>query len=97
MTRTKAFFLFLLVILLGLVAGWFLQQWLQGPPQVSPVDVNTPVSIPQKPKSKAGFCCITAGSACTEVENPGICFRSGGLAFNVSQVNCDYFCSKVKP
>ena len=96
MSKKKIFLTVVVVILVGLVCGWFLQQWWGGGVPVSPVQVGTPPAA-TKPLSKAGFCCATPGSACTQVTDPGVCFRAGGRAFNAVQANCDYYCTHVKP
>ena len=94
MTRNKFLWLAALVILLGLVAGWFLQSWLS-PPAVSPVQSGAATTA-TKAASRAGFCCTKLGSVCEEVTDPGLCFRGGGKAFNAVQRNCDFYCVNIK-
>lgn len=95
MTR-KNVFLWLLTIILGLVAGWFLWSWLSGLPDASPVHPSAKEAA-SKPRSRAGYCCTNPGNACEQVTDPDLCFRGGGLAFNAVERNCDYYCINVKP
>jgi hypothetical protein len=95
MSRRRAAFVIVLIVVLGFVCGWLLQRWWEGG-AVSPVNPNA-ASNATAPKSQRGFCCVTAGKACTDVENPGSCFRAGGQAFNTLQPKCDYYCLNVKP
>ncbi len=97
MSRTKLVVALLIVIVLGAAFGWFLQQWWDGAPSVSPVEVGEPAAPSVKTASKAGFCCVTLGKGCLAADNAGMCFRSGGKAFNAVKNNCDYYCSNVKP
>lgn len=83
----------LLILILGLLFGWFLHQWMIKP-VVSPVDPAA-APITERPASQAGFCCITPKTACTSVENPDYCFRSAGKAFNTSEENCNRFCTRI--
>lgn len=92
MSRTKLFVIFVLLIVLGFVLGWFLQQWWDGAVEQSPVSLTSTGATLGKTKSKAGFCCMEIDQACVAVENPGECFRNGGEAFNASQRNCDFYC-----
>lgn len=94
MSHKKAFLLALLIIVLGLVFGWFLYAWIN-PALASPVSLNDDPSV-ARPLSKAGFCCITPGTECTEASDPDYCFRSAGISFNTSQKNCNYYCQNVK-
>lgn len=96
MTRTKVVFTLLAVLILGLVFGWFLQQWLEGKMAVSPVDPNAAEAPLTKPASRAGYCCVQPGNPCIESANPGVCFRTGGR-FNTIQANCDFYCTNKKP
>lgn len=96
MSRTKLVVVLVVVIVLGAAFGWFLQQWWDGRVTVSPVEVTEPGAAVTKPKSKAGFCCVEIGKGCLSADNAGMCFRSGGKAFNAVQSNCDYYCINAK-
>lgn len=96
MTRTFVVSALVVLLVLGLVFGWFLQQWLEGGVvQRRVAGENGEVEL-HRSASKAGFCCMTIGSACTPVPNPGACFRDGGRSFNAVRRNCDYYCLNVK-
>ena len=96
MSRSKAIVIILVVIVLGGVFGWFVQQWWDGRNLTSPVDVTADDAGIVKPKAKDGFCCRELGKECLPAENAGVCFRSAGKAFNPNKNNCDYYCATAK-
>lgn len=91
MTRTKII-IALLVALLGFAAGW----WLFGlgyTPLVNPVAQQAASSA--RPRVTSGYCCLVAGQACEEVENPAACFSAQGRGFNTGKTTCDTFCVRI--
>ena len=98
MNRTKIVVILMMIVLLGLVCGWVLQEQLQKAP------VITPAPAPPVSRSHAstlpvreGFCCMQAGKACTQTQDAVGCFSIGGQAFNVLQANCDSYCLHATP
>lgn len=97
MIRTKLLLLLSLVILVGFAVGWLMWLWLSQAPISDSGLVPGDVAQPTKQESREGYCCLSPGSACQQVTDPGLCFRAGGKGFNVVSRNCDYYCMNVKP
>ncbi len=101
MSRATFALLVVLVLALGFAVGW----WYAGrvaPPALSPVRFSQrssgepPVEQkPRKPKVTAGFCCITPGQACEQVQNASTCFQRSGKGFQSRQASCDHFCVTI--
>ena len=96
MSRSKVVVSILVVVLLGVAFGWFLQQWWEGRTTTSPVEITGSGAGIVKPAAKDGFCCAQLGKGCLPAQNAGVCFRSGGKAFNPDKRNCDYYCANAK-
>ncbi len=92
MSRTKFFLAVVAVIVLGVLAGW----WIFGlgyQAPVSPVMEQAASSAP--PRVTSGYCCQKEGETCVEVENAAACFAPGGKGFNTQEVTCTSFCKKI--
>lgn len=96
MSRSKVVVILLLIIALGGVFGWFLQQWWDGRNLTSPVEVTEDGAAIAKPLAKSGYCCVELGKECLPAQSAGECFRSAGKAFNPVERNCDYYCANAK-
>lgn len=95
MNRNRVLLSIVVIVVVGFLIGWFLQAWWQGSRATSPVDPAAATSTETPVTS--GFCCLQAGNTCAPVESAGVCFRSGGEAFNTVQRNCNYYCVNIKP
>jgi hypothetical protein len=91
----KPIVILLLTLALGFALGWYLEgSRITESPVTEEVGAGNTVI---RPKSKAGYCCMTAGSACVLMTAPVECFRQNGMVYNSNQELCDRYCLNVKP
>jgi len=99
-TRSTTTFIVLLIILLGLAAGFWISGFWATPPADTPVpfpDATTGDGEPEGYVPVAGWCCMERGGACTENTSGAIdCLRNGGQLFNKSQSVCDSICQRLQ-
>ncbi len=93
MSRTKLLLVAAIVIVLGLLAGW----WLFGMGYRAPVSPVTQESASSSapPRITSGYCCPAPGEACIEVDTAAACFSQGGKGFNTRLATCTNFCTKI--
>lgn len=92
MSRTKILLAILLTVVLGFLAGWWLSSRAVAP--VSPVTEQA-ASSSARPRVTSGYCCLTAGEACVEVDNAASCFSRKGEGFHTGKRTCDTFCVRI--
>ncbi len=93
MGRKPFVILLVLVVLLGFTGGYLLHALRAGEVKtLPPVDdtLDEPLA-----GSKAGFCCMTRGSACVASEAPTPCLKGGGWVFHPLQSRCDAICDAM--
>ena len=92
MNRTKILLAILLTVVLGFIAGWWLSS--RAVPPVSPITEQA-ASSSARPRITSGYCCLTVGEACAEVDNAAACFSQNGTGFHTGKSTCDTFCVRV--
>lgn len=94
MGRKPFVILLVLVVLLGF-SGGYLVRALQAE-KVKPLPaVDDTLDEPDTAGSRAGFCCMTRGSACVASEAPTPCLKGGGWVFHPLQSRCDAICDAM--
>jgi hypothetical protein len=99
-TRSTTSFVILLLIITGVVAGfWVGGFWTMPTPPIDATSQSSqsghkaaPVEYPVLP----GWCCKQAGGKC-EAQSEGVivCMRNGGKVFSLAQNDCDTVCTKL--
>jgi hypothetical protein len=91
--RRSQSLLLVIVLILGLVIGFFLRGWPQ--PAVVPVtnDLTAPPEQPVAASELTGWCCPAGASSCSQSVTAVECLRGGGQIFHREQNRCDAVCA----